>query len=401
MMQKIQYAIEQIDRRKFLRTAARVTMAGFGLGLTRCAPVPDPESETVLLVPRGFTPRIVARSGYQSSLNSSYVWHDSPDGGGCFESPDGGWVYVSNSEEESGGGVGALRFDSNGTIQDSYSILNDTRKNCSGGETPWGTWLSCEEVPSGKVWECAPFADSAARVLPGLGSFSHESACVDPDTHQVYLTEDRDGGCLYRFSPENAVIGGETDLKRGTLEVASVDMGLVSWYPIPDPDASSRPVRDQVSAATKFNGGEGIDFRDGFIRFATKGDNRIWELNVATGEIRIMLKLKSFIRDVDDVTHTPAGGLLVAEDGSGMEVKYIAKSTSTVKTLIKLPEHSFSEITGLAFDPGGTRLYFSSQRGNTDSGSNGITFELSGDFHNPILDTPLVEWKLDHRDISI
>ena len=37
-----------------------------------------------------------------------------------------------------------------------------------------------------------------------------------------------------------------------------------------------------------------------------------------------------------------------------------------------------SEITGPAFDPSGTRLYFSSQRGK--NGFNGITYEVTGPF---------------------
>ena len=40
--------------------------------------------------------------------------------------------------------------------------------------------------------------------------------------------------------------------------------------------------------------------------------------------------------------------------------------------------HKNSEITGPAFDPSGTRLYFSSQRGK--NGSAGITYEVTGPF---------------------
>jgi hypothetical protein len=40
-----------------------------------------------------------------------------------------------------------------------------------------------------------------------------------------------------------------------------------------------------------------------------------------------------------------------------------------------------SEITGLAFDPSGTRLYFSSQRGPAPGGA-GITYEVTGPFRH-------------------
>ncbi len=34
-----------------------------------------------------------------------------------------------------------------------------------------------------------------------------------------------------------------------------------------------------------FNGGEGIWFDSGHVYFSTKGDNRVWDLDVATGRL--------------------------------------------------------------------------------------------------------------------
>ena len=54
-----------------------------------------------IMLPAGFQSRIVARSGQPAVTSSAYRWHASPDGGACFGTDDGGWIYVSNSEENS------------------------------------------------------------------------------------------------------------------------------------------------------------------------------------------------------------------------------------------------------------------------------------------------------------
>ena len=353
--------------------------------IANVGPLLDPD-ENGLRLPAGFSSRVIAQSSTMVEA-SSYVWHNAPDGGAVFTTGDGGWIYVSNSETLAavGGGAGAVRFDGDGKIVDAYRILEGTDQNCAGGPTPWGTWLSCEETEAGRVWECDPFGQSAAVVRPAMGVFAHEAASVDATNRHVYLTEDVPDGRLYRFVYENA-----EDLSAGELQVAEVlgdgPEGVVEWRTVPDPSAASEKTRYQVPGSTAFAGGEGIWLHEGVIYFATKGDNRVWTYETATSTLTILYDAATsstpILTGVDNLTVTPAGDVVVGEDGGDMQVVAISAEGLLVP-LVQVTGQDGSEITGPAFGPSLERLYFSSQRGTEGAdllGRSGITYEVTGPF---------------------
>lgn len=388
-------------RRKLLQTSLFGAVAAFvGGNVVGCrgasdapgpadllfGPLQDPDTNGVRL-PIGFEARIVARSGETPLSGTGFTWHASPDGGATFATSDGGWIYVSNSEvANQGGGVGALRFDSAAQLSDAYSILNGTSRNCAGGPTPWGTWLSCEEIADGSVWECDPFGRFNPLQLPALGAFQHEAAAVDPLSGFVYMSEDRPDGRFYRFRPDGPTLGGLPDLRTGSLQVAEVIDGLegpVRWHDVLDPGGVIVPTRLQVPVSTPFNRGEGLWFDSGFVYMATTGDNRVWAYDARNDEITVIYD-DDFFQDpilmkVDNLTVSPRGDIFVAEDGDNMQLVALT-ANGDVKPFLQVVGHDKSEITGPAFDPSGTRLYFSSQRGATGLGRDGVTFEVQGPF---------------------
>ncbi|MEV0962238.1 alkaline phosphatase PhoX [Streptomyces sp. NPDC049910] len=384
-----------MERRSFLRGAVIGTSAAaFGgtlwQGAASAAPAqPGPGPYGALgaadangiRLPAGFTSRVIARSG-QKVASTSYTWHNAPDGGACFA--DGsGWIYVSNSEINPSGGASAVRFSSAGAVTGAYRILSGTRTNCAGGKTPWNTWLSCEEVSRGYVYETDPWGVNAAVRRDAMGRFKHEAAAADPVRRVVYLTEDESNGCLYRFIP--ATWG---DLSSGTLQVlvaGTATSGTFGWANVPDPDGSPTATRSQVPGAKRFNGGEGCHYANDTVWFTTKGDNRLWQLNLTDGTYELAYDDSLVtggpapLTGVDNVTGSSSGDLFVAEDGGTMEICLITPD-DVVAPFLRIDGQSGSEITGPAFSPDGRRLYFSSQRGTSGSSSGGITYEVTGPF---------------------
>ena len=336
-------------------------------------PLWAPDGNGVRL-PAGFSSRIVARSG-DPVWPSGYPWHDWPDGAAVFAQPDGGWVYVSNSEVPLGqGGVGMLRFAADGSIVDAKRLLAGTSVNCSGGPTPWGTWLSCEEQEGGRVFEVDPLGVSAPAERPALGRFVHEGAAVDPAGSVVYLTEDQPDGRFYRCKLTVAA-----NLAAGKLQVAEVGPGgIVIWHDVPDPLATTTHTRSQVPASTAFAGGEGIWYTPTGPAWTTKYDNKVWHYDPPTKAVTVLYDAATWpdpvLSGVDNLTRWPGGGLLVCEDGGDMQVVGLA-SDGSLSPVLQVVGHNGSELTGIAASPSGDRVYVSSQRG---SDGRGVIFEISG-----------------------
>lgn len=378
-----------IDRRAFLHRTALVAGATLLLGSsprrTLAAPIAPiatngpygplgPVNPDGLMLPGGFTSRFIARSGSEVG-DTGHVWHSPPDGGACVTRNGGGWIYVSNGEAGGGkGGVASIAFDPSGNIVDAFSILSGTTRSCSGGVTPWGSYLSGEESgATGRVFECDPQRASEGVHRPLLGAFNHEMVAVDPATGEVYMVEDHASGRLYKFVPTRF-----GDLTDGLLFAAQVVGSQVTWVP------TSTGAPDRSSATTVFDGGEGAWIMRDALYFTTKGDVRVWRLDLRANQLSVVYDFRTVagtpLTAVDNIVgHLPSGDLYVAEDGGNMEVVLLTTvGPGEVAPFLRFVGHDASEVTGIAFTPTHDRLYVTSQRG-TD-GVHGLTYEISGPF---------------------
>lgn len=218
-----------------------------------------------------------------------------------------------------------------------------------------------------------------------MGTFKHEAAAVDPRGRTIYLTEDLMDGGLYRFTPTRW-----RDLTEGLLEIATVDPdGAVSWSEVPDPAARRAPTRQQVRGSTRFKRAEGIWHDRGVLYLATTGDHRVHAYDIARGRIEViydgLASREAPLLRVDQLTASRAGEVFVCEDIATEEIDIglIDRAGRVSKFLSATgPDHVGSELTGVTFDPSGSRMYFSSQRafGTGGTPGPGAIYEVSGPF---------------------
>ncbi|MEU1949822.1 alkaline phosphatase PhoX [Streptomyces sp. NPDC059474] len=320
------------------------------------------------------------------------------------------------------GGCTVVEVSKHGDHVTEWVGIAGTATNCAGGRTPWGTWLTCEETEDkagqhgmtkdhGYVFEVDPHDRKANRdpkPIKALGRYAHEAVVVDPKRGHLYLTEDASGpnGLLYRWVPPHGFEHG-----RGKLDQLKDDAGVlqapkcydsggnfvddlsratktgtvygVDWETVPDRDAKSVSVRKQfkdgeITRARKL---EGMWWADGgayiVSSFARKEspvqhDGQVWfyDPKRRTLTLKVLLGVNpdpskdGAFDGPDNITVSPYGGLVIAEDGEGIQHLFgatedgrtypIARNDLNIGTA---EEPEFSEFTGVVFSPDGSTLF--------------------------------------------
>lgn len=421
------------------RAGARIQSAsGAGYG----ALVPDPNG--ILDLPEGFSYRIVSRSG--DMMDDGFVVPPAHDGMAAFPGPDGRTILVRNHEltanDPSGGpfgpdrdlfgllpedrtydaaclgGTTTLVYDTRtGQLAGHHLSLVGTVRNCAGGPTPWGSWVTCEETNQrtddvhradhGFAFEVPASARDLVQAVPltAMGRFSHEAIAVHEPSGVVYETEDRGNGLFYRFIPNEPgrlAAGGRLQALRirgldavdttlsETVGIEARNPMPVDWVDLEDVESPADNLREQGAArgAAAFSRGEGIwTGPDGISFAATSGGmnerGQIWRYvpsraEGTAGEIDVPGTIELLVEPndteildmADNIAVAPWGHLLICEDGQdGNFLRGL--SPDGVLYPIAYNAMNASEFAGTCVSPDRTTVFANIQRP-------GLTLAITG-----------------------
>ena len=423
-------AAHSLERRQFLAATATafgaLMLAGCG---RRDADNPPPaasapigygallsDPQGLLDLPAGFSYRLLSAAG--EVMSDGLRVPDSFDGMGCFALPGGKLALIRNHElspDEDGDGAPALAYDTTSdglplpggtttllldaatlTVERQFRSLSGTIRNCSGGTTPWGSWLSCEEdtTPAGSgvlrdhgyAFEVPASATGPVTPVPltAMGRFRREAAVVDPASGAVYMTEDRDDGLLYRFlpsTPGRLAEGGKLQalaLRAGAAtdsrnwEGENIALGkqhAVRWIDLAQRESPNDDLRTRglAQGALRFARGEGIFMGAGELYFTcTSGGaaelGQVFRLELGQRGERLQLFYESsdasHFHYGDNIAVAPDGQLLVCEDQPGPLVDNHLRGITAAGAVYALARCRVqTELAGACFAPDGRTLF--------------------------------------------